>query len=456
MLTYSKSIGGLLAVSLLLAGCKGISRKTERQARSDLEAIRERYRPEARPPALPALTEDSPLPAFLTYAMLNQPSVEAAYYDWVAAVEQITSARSLPDPRLMFQTDIQSVVMALMPGLMQELPGPGKLGLRADQASAESSVKYFQFESQVLQAAFEVKKSYYMLFFLEDKIGINREMLTLLSDLELLARTQNEVGKVTLQDVLRAQIEQERLKTEIANLEDSRNPLLAQMKAALGMSVEATNPPMPKEFESTFLDLNSDQLFATALRLNPQLKAMEADVRMAQAGIQLARKARVPDFNVGIESNLKASPAIWMPQAGMTLPIWRDKIAADIAAAQARKEAASARLSAEQIALAVAFADQMFGYRESGRNLELLRNRLIPKARQSLDVARGGYLAGRIDFFNLLDAERTWLEFRLAEVDARTQRELVLADLSLLILGSPPPNAPLLRGSNKLNTSLNN
>ena len=36
------------------------------------------------------------------------------------------------------------------------------------------------------------------------------------------------------------------------------------------------------------------------------------------------------------------------PQASMTLPVWRDKIAAQIAAAQADKNAAKARLNAEQ------------------------------------------------------------------------------------------------------------
>lgn len=456
MLTYSRSIGGLLLVSLLLAGCKGIPTRTERQARANLAAVRERFRPSASPPALPALTEDSRLADFLTFAMLNQPPVEAAYYDWISSVERITTARSLPDPRLTFRADIQSVVKGLMPGLTQVLPGPGKLGLRAEVASAESAARYFQFESSVLRAAFEVKRSYYLLHFLEDKIRIDLETLELLSDLEQLARTRNEVGKVTLQDVLRAQIEQERLITEIENLEDSRNPLMAQLKGALGFRTEQPNPPMPKEFESTLLDLNADELFSAALNMNPRLKAMEAEVRMAQAGIQLARKVRIPDFMVGVQANLKPNPAIFMPQAGMTLPIWRDKIAAEIDAAQARKQAASARLTAEQIILAVDFADRMFGYRESVRNLELLRERLIPKARMSLEVARGGYLAGQIDFFNLIDAERTLLNFQLAEVDARIQRELVLADLSLLILGSPPPNAPLLRVSENLNPSSEN
>ena len=59
-------------------------------------------------------------------------------------------------------------------------------------------------------------------------------------------------------------------------------------------------------------------------------------------------------------------------------------------------------------------------------------------------MARAGYLAGQIDFFNLIDAEQTLLRFAVAEVEARTQRELALAELSLVILGVPPTNAPIL------------
>ena len=83
-----------------------------------------------------------------------------------------------------------------------------------------------------------MERAYYQLYFLEEKIRVNRENLSLLADLAKLARAQNEVGKVTLQDVLRAQIEQDRVETEIANLEDSRNPLLAQFKAALGLGAD--------------------------------------------------------------------------------------------------------------------------------------------------------------------------------------------------------------------------
>jgi outer membrane protein TolC len=185
-------------------------------------------------------------------------------------------------------------------------------------------------------------------------------------------------------------------------------------------------------------------MLAIAMERNPRLRQMEAEVRMAESGIKLARQSRLPDFNAGIEADFKAAPVMWRPSIGVTLPIWRDKIAAEIAAAQARKSAAQARLSAEQIQLAVEVAEKSFTCREAARNLELLRSVLLPKARQALEIARAAYSTGRTDFINLLDAQRSFLEFQLAEVDAMTRRELALAELSLLTAGIQPAGAPVL------------
>jgi outer membrane protein, heavy metal efflux system len=443
-----KNVAVSVAILLAMTGCIGVSTKTERQARKDLGAVGQEFRPDDERPTLPELKPDSGLSNFLAYAMLNQPRVEAAYYDWARSVERITVERSLPDPQLTFQSDIANIVMTVMPGFLQQFPGPGKLKAAANVAATGSQAKYFAFESSVLQTALDLKRSYYSLHFLDEKLRINRKTLALLGDLDKIAQAQNEVGKATLQDVYRAQIEQNQLTTAIANLEDSRKPLLAQFKAALGLTHDQPDPPVSAALETTDLGLDADELLAAAFARNPRLKAMEADVRMAEADVSLAAKAKVPDFSLGLMADAKASPVVYRPLAGMTLPIWRDKIAAQIAAAQDAKRAAGARLTSEQIMLTVDFAMKTYDYREVTRNLALLQNQLIPKARQSMEIARSGYLAGNIDFFNLIDAQRTLLNFELAEVEARTRREIVLAELSLMIVGVPPDGAPVLPASN--------
>ncbi len=432
------------AMASALVGCAGTPTSTERQARSDLESVRSVYRPGDANPTLPTLTAQSTIADYLRYAMLNNPRVEAAYYAWAASVERITPARSLPDPRLTFEADITDVLETVMPGLMIDLPGPGKLRAAGDVAAAESRVGYFGFESEVLRAAFAVKSAYVRLHFLEQTLQVERNVLALLADVEAQAQQQVGAGRGTVQDVLRAQIDRVQLANTIANLEDSRSVLEAEFRAALGLSPTDASIPLPATFEAGSPPPPADQVLAIAAAQNPTLRQLEADVRRGEAMLDLARTSRVPDFSVGIEADVKASPVMWRPTASMTLPIWRDKIAAEIAAAQADKRSAEAKLTAEQISLAAELASMLYMYREASRNTGLFSTTLLPRARQSLEAARTGYSTGRSSFLDVIDAERQLLEFELSAVEARTQQELSIASISLLISGAAPEGAPML------------
>ena len=435
----------MLAIgAFVLAGCRGMQTSGEKQARHDFEAVAGEYRPGNQRPALPELTPDSSLSNFLAYALLNSPAVAAAFYDWSASVENITVTRSLPDPQLTFQAYIQDTITSLMPGFAWNFPGPGKLKARAGVAAAESRGKYFAFEGAVLQTAFNLKSAYYKLGLLDEQLRLKRETLWLLDSQERAIRAQNVAGSAALPDLLRVQSERDRARTELASLEDSRRPLLENFKAALGLAPGQADPPTPAHSEMSRDQPDADELLRVAFARNPQLEAMEADVRAAEAGIKVAYKDRVPDFSAALMADVKASPVLYWPQLSMSLPIWRDKIAAEAVGAKAEELAATSRLKAAQIDLAVNFAGKSFAYRETGRNLALLEDELIPKARQSLEIVRAGYRVGTTDFSSMTDMERTLLDLQLEAAETRTDREIALADLSLMVAGVPPANAPLL------------
>ena len=432
------------ASAAFMPGCTGIPAPGELEARHDAGALSSIYRPLRYKPKLPPLTPRSSLNDFLKYAMLNQPAVEAAYFDWMASVELISVSRSLPDPRFSFEADITSIVESIMPGLMMDFPGAGKLSARGQAASAKSRARYYAFELAVLKAANSLKRAYYQLQFLEEKIRVTQKALDLAVDLEEAARRQNEVGKVTSHDVLRAQIEEDRARNDIANLEDSRKPFLAAFKAALGLGNADPDPPLPEVFQMTPTDMETDQVLAKAFSRNPRITAMEEDVHRAVALIRAAHREKSPDFTAGLEADILAAPVMFRPSFGLTLPIWRDKIAAQIANAQAMKGAAQARLSAEEINLAAELAEKSYMVRQAGRNFTLAHDVVGHKTRESLEVARANYLTGKTEFFNLIDTWRTVLNVEIEALEAQTARELALADLSLLIAALPPADSPVI------------
>jgi outer membrane protein TolC len=428
----------LLVTTVFFAGCAGVRTPVETAARKDLAKVAARYRPGDAKPELPRLTGASGLKDYLLFALLNNPRIEAAYYDWFAGVEAITVARSLPDPRLTFSLDIAESVSAFMAGLMVDLPGPGKLRIAADLSGAESRVLYFAFEMEMLKTAYAVKNAYYRLQFLEDTLGVQEKTLALLKDLERLARQQNAAGRATLQDALGAQIQEEQLKTRIANLEDSRKALMADLKAALGLGASQADPPAPAAFDSSVTPMDSEDMLDLALERNPVLGQMAAAVKQARSRMELAEAASVPDFSAGVEVDVKNTPLMWTPSIGLTLPVWRDKIAAGIAGARAGEKAAEARLSAEQVQLASEVAFLLYRIRESDRDLSLLENRFLPLARQALEASRAGYANGKSGFMDVLDSARQVLGFDLSIIEARTRRELALASLSLAVADTTP------------------
>jgi outer membrane protein TolC len=432
-----------LLVALASCACRGTPTEGERRARADAAEVRARYRPDDARPALPALEPRAPLAVWLAHAMLAHPRVEAAYHGWLAEVERITLARSRPEPRLTFELDVMSVVETLMPGLMLDLPRAGELAAMAGVAEAEAEAGYARFVAAVLRTAYATKVAWFRLHFLDETLRVQREALALLVDVEALAQSQVSAGRGTLQDVLRAEIEREELATRIANLEDSRGALAAEFRAALGHAPDDESVPLPEAFAPADAPPPADELWARASAHNPALAELSADVRRGAALLDLARASRGSAATLGLEADLRASPVLWRPSASLTLPIWRERIEAELAAAQAEKRSAEARLDEEELALASELAMLLYLVRESERNDALYGVTLLPKARQALAAARSGYAAGRSTFFDVLEAERQLFGFELAHIEVGTQRELALASLSLLVAGVAPDGAPL-------------
>lgn len=428
----------LAVLLILVTGCTGFSTPEERHARNQLEATSASYKP-LDSGQLPVIRETAPLQELMSIAVERSPQVRAAYFDWASAVEKITVERSLPDPRLTFESDIEDVVMSLMPGLMIDIPGPGKLRAMAAVAAAEAAAKFAEFRKAVLMSAADLKKSYYELQALEESIEINERNLGFVHNLREIAGSQHSAGKATLQDVLRADIEADEVSVRIENLKDSQSVVRARYRAALGIPPDNDHiVPIPKDFVNTFEIPALDELYAIAVRENPTLAQMEAEIRRADAAVTVARRSAVPDFGFGLEADVKPNKPIITPQLSITLPIWRDKIAAEIESASAAKGAAVARLSQEKLLLAVEFASMAFMYRESDREYRLFDERLIPKARSSLDVARSGYVGGQSSFVDFIEAQRALLQYELSRVEARKNREVALANLSLTIAGIAP------------------
>ena len=424
--------------------------------------------PEPRPTAaaasaherLPILDENATIEDYSTYSLLNNPGAHSAYHDWKAALEKIPQAKSLPDPSLSYGYFV-SVEDGDRPRqhefqLMQMFPFFGKLGLREQIEVASAMAAHASYEQEKLNLLNRLKEAYYEYYYLGRAIQITEQNIELLGRLEEVAAAAFRAGGAQ-QDVLKAQVELEKLKNRLKSQEDMRGATAAKLNAELNRPID-TPVPWPKGVKPQTLQFSEDQILQLARTGNRELKAMSFEVEKSRAMLALARKEFWPDFGLGVGYMLMDGTGSASMMSGdmgdnvsamvsVNLPIWRKRLHAAVREAQAMLESAVAAKQQKENALLSEVRMMLYKHNNAVRQIGLYANTLIPKARQALDASEAGYRAGKVDFVNLLDGERELLEFSLDYEMALSEHFQRVAELEMLVGQLLTQREPLAEGA---------
>jgi outer membrane protein TolC len=382
------------------------------------------------------------LRAVLDCGAENNPLLQAAWSRWQAAGESITVENGFPDPTFTYGYYFESVETKVGPQnqqfrLTQTFPGFGKRAARRAVASTLAASYEQHYRQEKLDLDRSIAEAFADLYVLKRSIDITRDSIQLVRDFEQVARTRYKAGS-PMAPILQAQVELGRLEDRLASLNDLRQPYTARLNAALN---RATGEPLPWPGKLPYMrmDINIDELQDALDRTSPELSALTLRVEKEAHLVDLARRERLPDFTVGmqyIDTGNSDTPVTdsgkdpIIGTIGINLPLWPGKNNARIAAAEHERTAATLLLDNREQILKADIQQTLFALRDADRKIDLYRDSLIPKARQSMDVNRKGYEAGNIEFINLIDAERVLLEFELAHEQALADHLIQRAELT--------------------------
>ena len=404
--------------------------------------------PRAGPAAekVPELGEGAELRDYLVYAALRNPGLEAAFYRWRAAAERIPQARSLPDAKLTYGYFVREVETRVGPqehrvGIMQGFPWPGTLRLRGDVAAGQAAVQRRLYDAEELRLFYRVRRAYHDYAYLGRAIGIGGENIELVRNLEAVVRIRYAAGAAGHPSLIQTHVELGKLEDRLKSLQDLRPALAAKLNAALGRDAATPVPwprPAPKEAEP----LDEDRLAAALATDNPELEASRERIRAAEAARKLARLKARPDFGLGLSYTVTgrrtdANPAdngrdpLFL-MLDVSLPIWAARNRAAVREAEARRAAAQLARADKLHELSAALRTALYHHRDARRKVGLFRDTLIPKIQQALTASQAAFAAGKGSFLDIIDSERTLLEFRLMGERARADQAVSLAELEML------------------------
>jgi cobalt-zinc-cadmium efflux system outer membrane protein len=428
----------VLIAGVAFAGCTLAPSAAEDDARARVAEIGAVIELEAaRPPLPPA---DAGLAEHVRFAALNHPQVVAAYHEWHAAVADITPARALPDPKLTFEADIMDSLMTLMPGLMFDIMSPGKRSAMAAERTATSEVARRKFMTEVIRVAARVQREWIELAYATEAIRLHHAAIGAVEQQRAIADANYATGgmmaslttQIELQDMIAEHI------AEHDSASDRLTAARARFKSALGLLPTDPDPAWPDATLSVTPLPPEDELWRRTLAANPELARMRAMVEMTVAGVEAARRTGSPDYSLGLMADVKASPVMFRPTASVSLPVWREKIASTIAAAEARRDGAIAGVNAMQLELAAELAQMLYMVRESDRMFAYINDTALPTLERMAELAGAGYQSGADGAAMISEAALRTQLMQLKRIEILRQREVAATNLLLMTADVAP------------------
>jgi outer membrane protein TolC len=360
-------------------------------------------------------------------ALKNNPDIQAAYNTWKASEYGIKPAKSLPDPMTKYTYFGDSVETRVGPqehkfGASQKVPFPGKLGLKGKAQSKYAEMLREKYEAAKREIIRNVKFTYYDIFWVDRAIQITEEEKSILENLEKVAQRKYEANMTPQQDVIKAQVELSRLIDKLFLLRQNRKSLEAKMNSILSRP-QGTELGDIEPVEPALLAYRLDQLHEMAKESRQELLSANLAIERAQYERSLAALDFLPDFTLGFDyiqidsgdtTHVNDGKDAWMGTVAVNVPIWFDKLGAQVKGKKAGLEASENNYENIENSVEYEVDDLYFKITTYKDIISLYKTALIPQTEQAFEAARTGYETGNVDFLNWLDSERVLLQTRLA------------------------------------------
>ena len=421
------------------------------------------------PPAEP----DGPqsVEVYVRRALVENRTVQAAYHNVRSLRYRIPQVTALDDPTLsntIFPIPSVAPQYSLMgynpynATLAQQFPWAGTLRLRGEVADRDVQVALAELAAAQLDAIAAVKRAYADLYVGQKTGEILAENRKVLEDFRAVAKSRIATGG-TQQDVIRSEILLSELDRGLLNNEQG----IAGARAALARQVHASPEAdlrAMSELPVGSVPAEIETLYQLAAAARPELKGRLAAIARDEKAVELARKRFYPNVTLGLtymdmEKTNATTPrtASGSPNVGLfvgfNLPVYRNKYRAGVCEAEERTLADAKLFEAQRDETFGEIKDVATQVRVQQNVLALLRESILPRTRETMDLSRSDYAKGNVDYATILSALREVLQVQLQVVQIEGELSKALASLERAVgcqwkdapsaVADPEPSTPI-------------
>ncbi|HZP17007.1 MAG TPA: TolC family protein [Terriglobales bacterium] len=356
-----------------------------------------------------------------------RPSLASAFPDTELMVQHFTVGSPRP-----FAGYSNSDFAYIGVGAFQEIPYPGKRGLRAKVARHESAIAGAEKSAVTWDVLTRLKLTYLQLAASQEILATLDKNRRVADEVERAVEARYRVGEGTQQDVLRAQLQRTRLLNEVAIEQRGRAQAQIVLKALLNRP--AQSPDIVAEPLSRRNLPSLETLLAKLRENNPELQINAHQIAQEQAAVELAKRERKPDFGVQYMWQHTADNFrdYYQGTFSIRLPN-RSRVRAAEGEAQARLAQTEAEKQSRLKQMESDLGEQFTIAQSAEQQLKTYEDGLVPQSEAALNAGLATYRTGKQEYQGLLAAFADTLQLAIERERLLAEHESAIARIEGLI-----------------------
>ncbi|MBE7444273.1 MAG: TolC family protein [Planctomycetia bacterium] len=371
-------------------------------------------------------------------AIEKNPQLQSTSDQVDAAIGALRQSRLYPNPVLeLLAEEIPSNEIGLnqsqnLVAITQPIITGGKRGLGIKVSEKAKEKNELERDAVLLHVMADTKKAFY-------KAVADQEGLTIAKKVEEIAKILYEseklrfdAGEVAITNVLRAEVELSKARNTVSSAEGNLQNSIKGLQTVMGIPEETFDGVMGKLLTKPG-ELSLHELELNMKSNQPFLKASKKGIEIAETQLTLEKRQAIPDINLLAGYKRLALDNIDTVQLGIEIPApFFNRNQGNIQKGKAlSRKAKSENLSVYNEMLFQLKRD-FNSYNVERKRVIEYRDKILPKAEESLKLITRGYKEGEFDYIDLLDVQRTWAETRISYIESLKNLNLLIADIERL------------------------
>ncbi|MBA3016154.1 MAG: TolC family protein [Proteobacteria bacterium] len=277
---------------------------------------------------------------------------------------------------------------------------------RRHVAVLEKDLAAWDYQSTKLDVLAATAKAFIQVLVAQEQVSLNDELVKLAEKTAAAVGERVDAGKVSPLENTRTQVELAAAQSEAnktsRELEVARRRLAAFWGADRSEFVEVVGDL------TTITPLPPETMLQTFLARNPDLNRWESELDRNKSALALARSEAVSDLSIsaGVRNFRESNTSALVVGIDLPLPLF-NRNQGGIGEAQANVEKARHEQRAAKVALQTELSEMWQNLAASYVESSTLHDKILPGALEAFEATDFGYREGKLDFLQMLDAQRT-------------------------------------------------